>query len=178
MDEGRVSRRQINQRTSKENGLREGRNKRVPPVCPMPFPLRSAWACSQISGPLCRTGAWGGLGHNAHNKTYTHTLTNVWKLGLKKKRFYFSIMSSCSSSLFCLWSLLLLLTPCICALARGFLHHQSIWIHQSWLHKLWQKHKHTVTHSLDTYCMLLSVWTLPSVLACGSSGWLSLIMPC
>lgn len=36
-------------------------------------------------------------------------------------------------------------------------------------------HSHTLS---NTYCMLLSVWTLLSGLACGSSGRLSLIMPC
>lgn len=35
----------------------------------------------------------------------------------------------------------------------------------------------TVTLS-NTHCMLLSAWTLPSSLACGTSGRLSLIMPC
>lgn len=161
-DEGRVSRRQINHRTSKENGLREGRNERVPPVCPMPFPLRSAWACSQISGPLCCTGAWRGLGHNAHNKTYPHTLTNVWKHGLQSKK--------CLS----LHLILLSLVPTVClwgfSLVCLFAFSPSA-----------QSDAKTLTavaHCGNTFCMLSSVWTLPSALACGSGRRRSLIMPC
>jgi len=111
-DEGRVSRRQINQKTSKANGLRERRNERAPPVCPMPFPLRSAWACSQISGPLCRRAAWRGLGPNAHNKCL--------KARLQREDVSFLYLVSLKLWLFILiiWSLKLVFVsyPCMCRL--------------------------------------------------------------
>lgn len=78
-DEGKVGRRQINQRTSKANGWKgKERNERVPPVCPMPFPLRSAWACSQISGAIVPHGCIEGVGAK-YTQQHMRALEGAWK---------------------------------------------------------------------------------------------------
>lgn len=74
-DQWRLSRRQINERTSKGIGSWEGQDQRVLPVCTMPSPLCTAWAGSQISGPLHRMGAWMMLEYNAQKLTHTQTHT-------------------------------------------------------------------------------------------------------
>lgn len=117
-DQWRLSRRQINERTSKGIGSWEGQDQRVLPVCTMPSPLCTAWAGSQISGPLHRMGAWMMLEYNAQKLTHTQTHTHS--------------------------------TPQLYLSFLRFFHH-------------WAFEDESAA---------------PSLPACGSSRWLSLITPC
>lgn len=113
----------------------------------VPCRSRSAWVCSQISGPLCHTGAWRGLGHRARNKIYTHQMSESKAQKETNPNFQSSLTYTLSSNhiyhIFCFCSSSLNMHMQL----FGF-HHQSIWIRRTWLHRLCLIHKHTVTHTL------------------------------
>ena len=123
--------------------------------------LRSQGHCAaRVHG-----GGWGTT-HTIYTQTHTQTHTNKC-LRANFRCLMFPSHSGSSSSRFSPVSHPLHTWACSCFVPPKSKH----------LHKLCPPHKHTFAHSLNTYCMLLSVWTLPSALACGGSGRRSLIMP-